>query len=295
MKVALTGATGVLGGAIATAALAAGHEVRALVRDRDGREVDDSRVGIDWISGGLEDADALDRLVDTADAIVHCAFADTEATEAFVAANVVGTLRLLIRAGATSLRRFIYVSSLAVYGKEPWLLPHADALPLDEDFPLWPRDFYGAHKIAMEKMVIAGSGDPGLRTSAFRVGCVLGEYPSLERNHIARFLAAARDDGAIRERMGAYVIAADDAANILVDALGDTATTGLVINTFDRWLDFAELAGPIGAVLGREVSVECESAPPPHPALLRDRLAARQPAWTTDSTIRRLLSLQNPL
>ena len=68
MILALTGATGFVGGALLEQALAAGHQVRALTR----RPRPECK-GVTWVSGALDDAAALSALVSTADAVVHVA------------------------------------------------------------------------------------------------------------------------------------------------------------------------------------------------------------------------------
>jgi nucleoside-diphosphate-sugar epimerase len=295
MDIALTGATGALGGTVLRHLLAAGHAVRALVRSRAGRALA-TRQGLTWVTGALDDKRALDALVAGTDAIVHLAYCSTEETppagssvaEHFVQSNVVGTLRLVERTPVTRQRQLVYASSLAVYGTDPQRLPGADRLPLDEDFPVWPRDFYGAHKAALEKIVVAASGDAGMNTSVFRLGCVLGDYPDRARDPLARTVDEARAEGVIRTRKGAWVITADDAAAILGSAVGDPHVAGRVFNTFDRWLDFAELAVPLGRNLGRGVAVACEPAPEPRPPLSRARLAERAPRFTTDVFLARL-------
>lgn len=288
MIVALTGGTGVLGGAILDATLAAGHQVQALIRPSAGR-TDPARDGVRWIHGELADSRALDRLVAGADAVVHSAFADTDDSDRFIEDNIASTLRLLTRSATTAGQQFVFISSLAVYGTDPSHLPSADQRPLDEDFPLWPRNFYAAHKLCLEKMIVAGSGDLGVNTSAFRIGCVLGPYPDPSRDYLARFVAEARDTGAIAQPFGAYVITAADAARVVVDALGDASVSGQVFNTFDRWLDFAELAEPLRGLLGKTPAIPCPIAPAPTPAIRNDRLLQRAPVFGTDAQINALL------
>ena len=277
MLVALTGATGAVGSAVARQASAAGHEVRALVRDADRRELP---AAWDVVEGSLTDMPALEALCRGADTIVHAAYSATDDPEEFVAANVGATLRLLVLTGGVTERQLVYVSTLGVYGEDPSLLPQAETLPLDESLGLWPRDYYGAHKLAMEKMVIAGSGAPGLCTSAFRLGCVLAPG-GFGGRHLGQRLEEARATGGVRTPGGAYVISADDAASVLVEALGDSSTGGRVYNTFDDWLDFADLARPLGEILGRDVSVSCDRSPPPRPALRNDAIRARYPRFRT--------------
>jgi len=293
VRVALTGATGVLGSALLERLRQAGHEVRALVRPAPGRTLE-AAADLSWVEGCLSQPRALDELVAGADAILHAAFEATDSAEQFVQANVAGTLGLLARAGAVTHRRLLYVSSLAVYGSEPAALPGADRLPLDEDFPLWPREFYGAHKLAMEKMVVAGSGQAGLDTRVFRLGCLLGAYRDPGRDHLRSFYDQARQHGELRQRLGAYVITARDAASILVAALADAAPRDRVCNCFHRWLDFAELAKPLGRVLGREVGVACAAAPPPDPGLLNQRLRQRFDRFGTETQVAELLAGMTP-
>ena len=64
MRLAITGGTGFVGSHLIDAALAAGHEIKALTR----REQPD-RDGVDWVVGDLGTRDALEWLVDEADAV----------------------------------------------------------------------------------------------------------------------------------------------------------------------------------------------------------------------------------
>lgn len=66
----------------------------------------------------------------------------------FEAVNVEGTRKLLVAAQRAGVRRFVFVSSSAVYGPTP------DALP-DEDAPLRPTNHYGKSKVAAEALVRA--------------------------------------------------------------------------------------------------------------------------------------------
>lgn len=295
--VAMTGATGLLGSPTLAALTAAGHEVRALVRPRPGRTLP-NRSGVTWVEGNLDHRPALDELVHGADAIVHVAYCPMEesppagktAAQHFLDTNVGGTLALIERTFATAAKQLVFVSSLAVYGTQSHLAEAAARQPIDEDFPVWPREFYGAHKAALEKMVIAGSGDAGLNTSAFRIGCVLGDYPDRQRDHLATVADEIAAHEEIRTQLGAYVITAEDAASLLAATVGDATVAGGVYNAFDRWLDFGSLASVAEEILGRPVRVVCDPAPEPQPPILNYRLGDRAPRWNTDTRLRELLA-----
>lgn len=118
--VAVTGATGFVGGWILRRLTEAGHQVRALTR----RPQPDA-AAITWILGSLEDEAALGTLLDGADAVIHCAGAIKARTrDEFFDVNAGGTRRL---AGIASAKikppRFILLSSLAA--REPKLSSYA--------------------------------------------------------------------------------------------------------------------------------------------------------------------------
>jgi len=118
--VAVTGATGFIGRRLCDRLVAAGHSVRALIRREQAL-----RPGIQWIRGGLEDADSLAALLTGASAVIHCAGAVRGASARdFHGANVAGTRRLLdamaVRPGPI---RLLQVSSLAA--REPTLSHYA--------------------------------------------------------------------------------------------------------------------------------------------------------------------------
>ncbi len=290
MIIAVTGATGVLGSALVDEFLVRGHEVRALTRQSP-----QERDGVQFCEGTLEDVEVLDRFVIGADAIVHAAYQDMDAplppgrsmAEHFVQNNIAGTIRLIERTPATTRNQLVFVSSLAVYGSDPRRLPGADRLPLDEDFPVWPGEFYGGHKAALEKMVIAGSGDPGLNTCVFRPGFVLGAYPDASRDYVCKIVDEALEHGQIRSQLGCYVAAASDLSRLIADAIGDDAVKGKVYNTFDRWLDFRDLAPILESATGRSIEVTAPVATAP--GIENARLAERSPRWETDRVLEELV------
>lgn len=122
--VALTGATGFIGGFLARQLEASGRQVKALVRPSSAG-ARPAGAAIRWIEGELEDPDSLQRLVRGADAVVHCAGAVRGATRAdFHRINADGVGRMArAAAGLRPLPRFVLISSLAA--REPDLSPYA--------------------------------------------------------------------------------------------------------------------------------------------------------------------------
>jgi len=117
--------------------LAAGWNVRALVRSRSAQRLAD-KPGLEAVTGSLEDGESLGRLVQGAAAVVHCAGAVRGATAAdFNAVNVAGLERLVRAALARSPRPSIPVTSVLCRRARPSFLT---TLPVSArgDLP-WPR------------------------------------------------------------------------------------------------------------------------------------------------------------
>lgn len=115
MILALTGATGFVGGHTVEAAISSGHEVRALTR-----RAQPDRLGVTWIRGDLADEAALRDLCDGANAVIHIAgVVNAKSRAGFEEGNVAGTRRMLRAAEAAGIRRFVHVSSLSA--REPSL------------------------------------------------------------------------------------------------------------------------------------------------------------------------------
>ena len=115
MRIALTGATGFVGGELLGQLLEAGHRVSALTR-----RPQPPRDGVDWIPGALDDDRALLHLMLGADAVVHVAgVVSAPDRDGFAAGNITGTRSVLAAAAVSGVDRFVHVSSLAA--REPEL------------------------------------------------------------------------------------------------------------------------------------------------------------------------------
>ncbi len=114
MRISITGATGFVGRALLAGAATSGHERVALTR-RPPR-ADTPAAGLRWVRGTLEDEDALARLVEGADLVIHLAgLVKARRAQEFFAVNEQGTARLLraMERAAAPDARLLLVSSLA--------------------------------------------------------------------------------------------------------------------------------------------------------------------------------------
>ncbi len=120
MKVAVTGGTGFVGSHAVEALLAAGHDVRLLVRDParlapalDPLEVDAPE---DLVTGDVTDPAAIEALLEGCDAVVHSASVyslDTRDAARIRATNVDGTRLVIESARRLGLDPIVHISSVA--------------------------------------------------------------------------------------------------------------------------------------------------------------------------------------
>lgn len=117
--VAVTGATGFVGGHLIDDLLARGHAVRALTR-----RAMPARPGVEWVAGDLNNDQALQQLCAGANALIHgAALIKARRAAAFNAVNVEGTRAVLDAAQAVGLERVVLLSSLAA--RQPTLSAYA--------------------------------------------------------------------------------------------------------------------------------------------------------------------------
>lgn len=118
--VAVTGATGFLGQWIVDALTGAGLSVRALTRRPQAEQE-----GVTWITGDMDDTDALTRLLDGSTAVIHAAgVIKALDRQTFFDINATATARLAdLAANMATPPRFVLISSLAA--REPHLSPYA--------------------------------------------------------------------------------------------------------------------------------------------------------------------------
>lgn len=134
-RILVTGATGMIGSAVARRACAAGYRVRALVR-RDSDRSALRALDVEYAEGDLRDGRSLETLFEGVDIVVHAGahIGDWGHAELYRAVNVIGLEHLLTAAQRrTSLTRWIQISSLGVY-------PAGDHHGTDE---LTPPDLMG--------------------------------------------------------------------------------------------------------------------------------------------------------
>ena len=159
MTVAITGATGFVGGAVVRRLLRRGHDIRALVRDpeRAGRLGDLGSVQL--VAGDLDDAAALRGLMAGADAAVHLVGIIVESgRQAFERIHVEGTARVVAAAREAGVRRFVQMSALGARAEPAATAYHRSKAAGEEAVRSG-----GIQSVILRPSLVAGAGSPPLR------------------------------------------------------------------------------------------------------------------------------------
>lgn len=135
MKVFLTGASGFIGGSVAHALLAAGHQVTGLVRtEAKGAQLRD--LGIAPLIGTLDDRALLIDAARRADAVINCAKADHRPAVEALLEGLAGSGKVLVQTSGSSIVGDLAggMSSDKIYDEETPLEPlpgRADRVAID--------------------------------------------------------------------------------------------------------------------------------------------------------------------
>jgi nucleoside-diphosphate-sugar epimerase len=218
MRVLVTGARGMLGGAVARALAARGDTVSVLQRGSSGLPFREVRADL----GDPTDAAAVTTAVGGCDAVVHLA-AKVDVVgpwREYARVNVEGTRALLAAARCAGVGRFVHVSSPSVAHAGSALVG-APSGPADPDRA---RGHYARSKALAEQVALADTAADGPAVVAVRPHLVWGPG---DRQLIGRIVARARAGRLPVVGTGAALIDTtyvDDAVDALVAAL-DRAPT----------------------------------------------------------------------
>jgi nucleoside-diphosphate-sugar epimerase len=267
MRIAVTGATGLLGRYLVERFAAAGHVCRCWHRsssDRGGFGASANK--LEWLPGELGDQKATAALVAGCDAVVHSGlylpgdrFQGGEGDLlTFVDRNVLGTLALIEAARAASVGRFIFISSCAVHDQI------LDDRPLNETHPTWAKSHYGAHKAAIEQFVYSFGLGEGYPICALRPTAIYGlAYPPQQSTwfDLVRQVATGQS---VECRGGGKQVHAVDVARAAELLLTADGIAGQAYQCCDRYISQFEVATLAKEISGSMSEISGEPSRPKH-------------------------------
>lgn len=185
--VLVTGATGLVGCAVAHKLCEAGYRVQAMVRAGSNRKVLEG-LQLELVEGDLANVESLAGAVQDAEVVVHAAahIGDWGPAEQYRAINVMALEHLLTAAAQTGrLERWIQISSLGVY-------PARHHYGTDETVPpdLTGLDGYTRTKAEAEVLIRHHIDEHDLRAVILRPGFIYGPG---ERHSIPRVIEKLED------------------------------------------------------------------------------------------------------
>jgi UDP-glucose 4-epimerase len=193
----VTGAAGFIGSVLAHKLIKQGHEVVTIDNLSTGFENNIPK-GVTFIRGNCQDRGIIDQLASFHfDAIFHIAGQSSgeisfEDPVYDLQTNAQSTLLLLQYALKNNCKKFIYASTMSVYGEQP------DG-PISEKHPTIPKSFYAVGKLASENYLRIYS-EMGIDSIALRLFNVYGpgqNMDNLKQGMVSVFLAQAIKNGHI--------------------------------------------------------------------------------------------------
>ncbi|MGB7448509.1 MAG: NAD-dependent epimerase/dehydratase family protein [Ornithinimicrobium sp.] len=249
MRVLVTGASGMLGGAVADLLHAHGDDVVVMQRRSAGGRHEE-------VLGDITDPSAVTRATSGAEAVVHLA-AKVDVVgrwEDYLATNVQGTRNVLDAARATGVRSVVYVSSPSVAHSGASIIGEG-ATPATDSAR--SQGHYARSKAMAERLALSAHG-PGLAVTAVRPHLVWGPG---DTQLVGRIVDRARAGRLALVGSGTALVDTtyvDNAASAICAALRRIDITGgeafVVTNGEPR---------PIGELIG-DICRACGVAPPRH-------------------------------
>ena len=267
MRIFVTGVTGFIGSALARELIRRGHDVVGLARDPAR-----AAPGLRLVQGDLARSDGLAAAaaeIASAEAVAHLAAVrkDWGLSEAALRrVNVESGAELARLAG--NARRFLLVSSVAVYG-------HPKGGTAREEAPFAPSKRYGVSKVEAEQAVALACAASGLALTIARPGITYGPGDTYGMvANLARLLARRRFLLVGSGRSQVNLLYIYDLARGLADALlKDEAAGEDFIFTGPDAVAVADLAAALAGAVGSYV-----------PRLRVPEWAARLVAYLLEST-----------
>ncbi len=293
--IAVTGATGFLGGYLCEELLARGAAVRGVVRSpTKGAWL--AGLGVRLEVGELGDEDSLVEAFRGADAVVANAALSVRGQDpplrAYEEANVEGCARQLRAASRAGVRRVILVSSIAVYRVRLWTKIAEDHEQVREQVARWGLSRlttnwkYSVSKQRGEARAWELAEELGLELTALRPGPI---YGGRDHKLTAEYRARLGGSVALAPTMGLPHVHAADVAVACGGALDDPISVGRAYNVAGPRTSPFEALTALGAALGSS----CRVLPIPVPLWVEfdDSAATRDLGYRPRSVVEGMLEV----
>jgi len=201
--------------------------------------------------------------------------------------NFTGTMNMILTAKKYKVKRFLYASSMTVYGNQK-------KLPIEESNPCVPINYYGVAKYAAERFVHITAEKENMDVTSFRMFNVYGPRQSLTNPYqgvLAIFAGNVLRNEQITifgdGKQGRDFVYVDDVANVWVDAIENEKSFGEIFNIGNgRQTSMVTLA--------KTVIKACGEDPKKYPIIFKEKRPGDQRYIEADITKARKLLHFNP-
>lgn len=267
-SVLVTGAGGFIGGHVVERLVREGAGVRALCRYNSRND----RGTLDWLAaeitsdvevvlGELRDIESVSAATEGRDVVLHLGaliaipYSYVNPRD-YLEVNVIGTMNVAQAALRHGVGRVVHASTSEVYGT-------AQTVPITEEHPLEPQSPYAASKVAADKVMDSFHRSFDLPVCVLRPFNTYGPRQSA-RAIIPTIISQALASSALR--LGSLsprrdlTFAQDTAAGFLAAATSDAAVGRTIQLGTNHDVSIGDLVELVGAILGRELTVETDPA-----------------------------------
>lgn len=231
----VTGGAGFVGSLLSHRLVREGNDV-TVVDDMSNGKRENLHVSVRFVEMDLADESGYALLAkERFDAVIHCAAQSSNAIsfrdpKADLAANQVATLNLLEFCRQRDIKRFVFTSSMSVYGQPK-------NFPTPETEPCYPDSFYAVHKLAAEHYVRIYAQEYGIEPTVFRLYTTYGygqNLANMQQGLLSIYLGYMLQDAPLVVRGSGErardIIHAEDVVDAIVLALRSPQTIGKTYN-----------------------------------------------------------------
>ena len=255
-RVLVTGAAGFMGVAVLPALHRAGYVLRATWHRHEPRQ---RAAAVEWCRDDLlVDRDRTTDLLRGVDIVIHLAARVhvpgflRHWREPFHRANVVATTQLAQQAVRAGVRRFVFLSTVGVHGRENQV-SNGVPQPLRTGDPLRPQDAYARSKLAAELALAQTCAGSGMELITLRAPLVFGPGNGGNFPRLLRYLDRGLPLPAGPRPAPRSMVYVNNLAELLVVCMRHT---GVANNTYllaDFDLAVTALAAKLAELLGRRL------------------------------------------
>ena len=261
MKISITGITGLVGSHLIKLLSAPNkdgstNDIKALIREDSIVDHLKTYEDVDYVIGGLEDKESLQKLVEGSDVLIHLAHfpGPVKTADELVTVNVNGSFDLLEAAKSAKVKQVIFMSACAVFGT---IQPSVEkSSPLDESHPVQPSSLYGAIKSSIESFCFFHARNRAFDISILRPVTIYGVRPDLPKSEWFETVDFLSTNYNIDVKGSTKYVSVDAVCQSVLQVLKNSGAYGKIYHLIDGHIHNLELGRMISEVVDSFGEVE---------------------------------------